>query len=39
MEIKTGEGVPDFVLMEHLTEDATWQNLKLRFSKDIIYVR
>jgi myosin-1 len=37
MEIKAGEGVPDFVLMEHLTEDATWQNIKLRFEKDIIY--
>jgi hypothetical protein len=38
MEIKAGEGVPDFVLMEHLTEDATFQNIKIRFNKDIIYV-
>ena len=32
-----GEGVPDFVLMDQLTEDAMWQNISIRFPIDRIY--
>ena len=38
MNIVKGEGVPDFVLLEQLTEDAMYQNIKIRYDKDIIYV-
>lgn len=37
--MQRGEGVPDFVLMDALTEDALFHNLKLRYGKDKIYVR
>lgn len=32
-----GEGVPDFILLSELTEDALYANLKLRYDKDLIY--
>eukprot|EP00013_Stygamoeba_regulata_P029147 CAMPEP_0177657900 /NCGR_PEP_ID=MMETSP0447-20121125/16485_1 /TAXON_ID=0 /ORGANISM="Stygamoeba regulata, Strain BSH-02190019" /LENGTH=1046 /DNA_ID=CAMNT_0019162393 /DNA_START=15 /DNA_END=3155 /DNA_ORIENTATION=- len=32
-----GEGVPDFVLMDKLDEDAVWNNTKLRYGKERIY--
>lgn len=38
MNREKGEGVPDFVLMDKLTEDALMDNLKLRYSKDKVYV-
>lgn len=38
MNIVKGQGVPDFVLLEELTENATYENLKLRFTQDQIYV-
>mmetsp|Transcript_27233 Transcript_27233/g.38371 ORF Transcript_27233/g.38371 Transcript_27233/m.38371 type:complete len:1003 (-) Transcript_27233:51-3059(-) len=31
------EGVPDFVLMEQITEDAMMKNIKIRFQTDNIY--
>ncbi len=33
-----GEGVPDFVLLDQLTEDALLDNIRLRYKKDIVYV-
>ncbi len=38
MNIVKGQGVPDFVLLDELTENATYENLKLRFTQDQIYV-
>jgi myosin heavy subunit len=35
--IREGEGVPDFVLLEELTEDALYKNLALRYKKNQIY--
>lgn len=35
---KKEEGVPDFVLMDQLTEDAIMDNLSKRFKADTIYV-
>jgi myosin heavy subunit len=32
-----GEGVPDFVLLDELTEDALFENLKIRYHKNKIY--
>jgi myosin heavy subunit len=32
-----GEGVPDFVLMDQLTEDAMYSNMQIRFPIDRIY--
>jgi len=37
MNREKGEGVPDFVLMNEISEDALMENLKLRYSKDRIY--
>ncbi len=37
--IVKGEGVPDFVLLDNLTEDAIMENIKIRFRADRIYVR
>jgi len=34
-----GEGVPDFVLLDDISEDAVMENIKIRYGKDIIYVR
>ena len=39
MEVREGEGVPDFVLLEELTEQAVYDNIKIRYNKDLIYVR
>lgn len=36
--ITKGEGVPDFILMEQLTEQALLDNLKIRYDKRVIYV-
>ena len=38
MDLKKGEGVGDFVLLDQLTEDAFMENLKVRYSKSLIYV-
>lgn len=38
MNIVKGQGVPDFVLLDELTENATYENLKIRFNQDQIYV-
>ena len=38
MNIVKGQGVPDFVLLDELTENATYENLKTRFNQDQIYV-
>jgi hypothetical protein len=35
--LREGEGVPDFVLMDKLTEDALYANLHTRYKKDQIY--
>jgi myosin heavy subunit len=35
--LREGEGVPDFVLMDKLTEDALYANLLTRYKKDQIY--
>ena len=35
--LREGEGVPDFVLMSELTENALYENLALRFEKKQIY--
>lgn len=35
--IREGEGVPDFVLLDELTEDALYKNLHLRYKKNQIY--
>jgi len=37
MNREKGEGVPDFVLMNEISENALWDNLKLRYSKDKVY--
>jgi myosin-1 len=37
MNIVKGQGVPDFVLLDELTENATYENLKIRFNQDQIY--
>ena len=37
--ITKGEGVPDFVLLETLSEEALLENLRVRYDKRIIYVR
>jgi myosin-1 len=37
MNINRAEGVPDFVLLEQVTESAFYDNLKLRFSLNQIY--
>jgi hypothetical protein len=37
--IVKGEGVPDFVLLDQITEDAMMENIKTRFKADRIYVR
>ena len=36
--IVKGEGVPDFVLMDQITEEAVMQNIRERFKADRIYV-
>ena len=38
MNINRAEGVPDFVLLEEITEAACYDNLKLRFNLNHIYV-
>lgn len=38
MNINRAEGVPDFVLLEEVTEAAFYDNLKLRFQLNHIYV-
>jgi hypothetical protein len=38
MNINRAEGVPDFVLLEQITEEAFYDNLKLRFGLNHIYV-
>lgn len=38
MNLNRAEGVPDFVLLEEVTEAAFYDNLKLRFSQNNIYV-
>lgn len=37
--ITKGEGVPDFILLETISEDAVVENLRTRYAKNIIYVR
>jgi len=37
MNREKGEGVPDFVLMDVISEDALMQNIKLRYQTDNIY--
>eukprot|EP01119_Soliformovum_irregulare_P017879 TRINITY_DN5376_c0_g2_i2.p1 TRINITY_DN5376_c0_g2~~TRINITY_DN5376_c0_g2_i2.p1 ORF type:complete len:1039 (+),score=347.18 TRINITY_DN5376_c0_g2_i2:84-3200(+) len=37
MNREKGEGVPDFVLMDTISEDAFMDNLRLRYKKDRIY--
>ena len=33
-----GEGVPDFVLLDTISEDAVMDNIRKRYRADIIYV-
>jgi len=37
MDLKKGLGVPDFVLLDTLSEDAMLDNIKIRFKSDEIY--
>lgn len=37
MDLKRGHGVPDFVLMDTLSEDAMFENITIRFKSDEIY--
>ena len=37
--ITKGEGVPDFILLETISEDAVVDNLRTRYGKNLIYVR
>ena len=38
MELKKGEGVGDFVLLDEISENQFMENLKLRYAKQHIYV-
>lgn len=35
--LREGEGVPDFVLLDELSEPALYQNMLTRYKKDQIY--
>jgi hypothetical protein len=37
--VTKGEGVPDLVLLDTISEDAVVENLRVRYDKKIIYVR
>ena len=39
MELKKGEGVTDFILMETISEDAILDNVRDRLKKENVYVR
>jgi myosin heavy subunit len=38
MEIVKGEGVPDSVLLEDISENGFVKNLQIRYDKKLIYV-